>query len=77
MTDRTATASELARNAGRLLDAVEAGDRIIIERRGRPVARLEPSATTGRSALGSLAGRGRQRVGDHELVAPIADWTAR
>ena len=40
-----------------LLHRVEAGETVIITRRGRPVAELRPAPPAGRRPLGVLAGR--------------------
>ncbi|MDP9435057.1 MAG: type II toxin-antitoxin system prevent-host-death family antitoxin [Actinomycetota bacterium] len=37
-----ATVRELRNHGGEILDRVEAGERVIVTRDGRPVARLEP-----------------------------------
>lgn len=42
---QTVNIRELRAQIGRLLDAVEAGEEIVIERRGKPVARLVRIAT--------------------------------
>jgi prevent-host-death family protein len=75
MSDRVVTASELARNTAAVLDAVERGEQVVIERRGRVVARLEPTAVGGRAALGALAGTTRQLVDDAVLLEPVPDWS--
>lgn len=46
-------AQDLRKNLSAILDAVEAGEGIIIERRGRQIARLTP---VGRSPLGAMRG---------------------
>ena len=46
-------AQALRKNLSAILDAVEAGERVVIERRGRPIARLTP---LGRSPLGAMRG---------------------
>ena len=40
----------------RLLEAVAAGEEVIISKAGKPVARLAPLETSGRRRLGALAG---------------------
>lgn len=71
---QSVTASDLARHTSEVLDRVEAGESVVIERRGVPIGRLEPTRPTGAGALGRLAGRGRQTVGDEELTTPLPDW---
>jgi prevent-host-death family protein len=39
-----ATVRELRNHGGRVLDRVAAGERVVVTRDGRPVARLEPAA---------------------------------
>lgn len=40
------TATEASRNFAALLDAVQAGEEILVTREGRPVARILPDRTT-------------------------------
>lgn len=71
------TASELARKTAAALDAVADGHRIIIERRGRPVAVLAaPPTPTGSQVLGSMKGSATITVDEDELMAPLPDWQA-
>ncbi len=77
MSDRVVTASELARSTSALLDEVDGGATVIIERRGRPVARLVPTTLEGSAVLGRMAGRATQVVDDDELLSPVPDWRAR
>lgn len=77
MGELTVSASELARNTSALLDEVDMGRVIVVQRRGRPVARLIPESRAGRSILGRLKGRGRQLVDDDTLLAPIGEWDAQ
>lgn len=52
---RTLSATEAARNLSDVLDAVEAGERFVVVRRGRAVARIEPaSVETGRAVKALL-----------------------
>jgi prevent-host-death family protein len=51
-----ATVRELRNHGGRVLDRVAAGERIIITRDGKPVARLEPVAR-GRLTAAALVER--------------------
>jgi prevent-host-death family protein len=74
MDEVVVTASELARNTSSLLDEVDRGRTVIIQRRGRPVARLVPNPVSGISVLGCMAGRGRQLVDDRALMAPLPNW---
>ncbi len=39
---KTVTATELRRNASRLLGDVEAGESILVTRRGKPIAAIRP-----------------------------------
>lgn len=75
MSTRTVSASELARDTAALLDAVAAGESIVIERRGRAVARLEPPAVAGRAVLGQLRGTAVQRVDDDAIMDPVPGWS--
>lgn len=54
-----ATVRELRNQGGRVLDRVAAGERIVITRDGRPVARLEPVAG-GRLSARALVDRFRR-----------------
>jgi prevent-host-death family protein len=74
MDEVVVTASELARNTSSLLDEVDRGRTVIIQRRGRPVARLVPNPVSGISVLGCMAGSGRQLVDDRALMAPLPNW---
>lgn len=76
MKDRTVTASELARNVSSVIDEVQHGASVTIQRHGKAVARLVPISSSGTQLLGSMAGRGRQMVSDDELLAPIPGWQA-
>lgn len=52
----TVTATDAAKNFGELVDRVrEAGVAYVVERKGRPIARIAPMATH-RCTLGELAG---------------------
>lgn len=51
-----------------LVERVEAGEEIIIARRGKPVARLIPEPKTGRSAADVF--RDAWAIGDLDIQAP-------
>jgi prevent-host-death family protein len=51
------TATEMARRLSDVLDAVEGGDRFLISRRGRVVARIEPAAVGAGRAVKELLRR--------------------
>jgi prevent-host-death family protein len=56
-----------------ILEAVEAGERVVIARAGKPVAVLSPfRAATRRRKLGLFAGEARILDGFDELPADIA-----
>ena len=57
MSVREVGAFEAKTHLSRLLDAVEAGETVVITRRGRPVARLTPPEGAGPRRLGFLAAR--------------------
>jgi prevent-host-death family protein len=48
---------EAQTHLSRLLRQVEEGDEVVLEREGRPVARLVPLEPRGRRCAGQLAGR--------------------
>lgn len=52
---REATVHEAKTHLSRLLDAVEAGETVLITRRGKPIAKLEPVRQ--RPVFGSMKGR--------------------
>lgn len=54
-----ATVRDLRNHGGRVLDRVAAGERVVITRDGRPVARLEP-VPRGRQTAGALVERFRR-----------------
>jgi prevent-host-death family protein len=68
--------SELRNHLPQYLSRAEAGEEILVTRRGRVVARLAPvpdARTLAKEQLAEL--RGRARVGD--VVNPVeADWDA-
>ena len=53
---REATVHEAKTHLSRLLAEVEAGGSVIITRRGKPVAKLEPVAPKRRPVFGSMKG---------------------
>ncbi|MGI9185646.1 MAG: type II toxin-antitoxin system Phd/YefM family antitoxin [Solirubrobacteraceae bacterium] len=71
---REISASEFkARCLGLLDEVARSGEAIVITKRGRPVARLEPLIEPP-----SLTGSVTFRTPDDELIAPIAsDWEAQ
>jgi prevent-host-death family protein len=68
--------SELRNHLPQYLSRAEAGEEILVTRRGRVVARLAPARDTRALAREQLAGlRKRARVDD--VVSPVeADWEA-
>lgn len=48
---RTASVRQLREQLGPLLHAVEAGDQVVVLRRGRPVARIVPEGPVLRAAV--------------------------
>ena len=68
---RTIPATQFKAQCLALLDDVaEIGETIVITKRGKPVARLEPI-----EQAPSLAGSVTYLVGDEELLAPLwEDW---
>ena len=74
MNHMTVSASELARSTSALLDEVDRGRTVIIERRGFVVARLIPEPAGGRSLMGAMAGRGQQIADDTTLLEPVPGW---
>ncbi len=54
---REATVHEAKTHLSRLLAEVEAGASVVITRRGKPVAKLEPVAPKRRPVFGSMKGR--------------------
>lgn len=73
----TMSASQLARHTSEALDAVERGESVVIERRGRVVAVLgPPPSASGADLLGSMAGTVDVRVDDDELLEPAPGWEA-
>lgn len=62
-------------NLSKLVERVEAGEEIVITRRGEPAARLVPERGGGGFAALSGAWRGRVRIADDfdELPADIAE----
>ena len=69
--DKVVPAGEFKAKCLALLDQVEAGRRLIITKRGRPVARVVPLPTV---KTGSLRGT---LLHEEDLLAPVpADWDA-
>ncbi len=54
---REATVHEAKTHLSRLITEVEAGGTVVITRRGKPVAKLEPIAPKKRPVFGSMKGR--------------------
>ena len=69
------SSTELNRAPGEILDRVIGGERIVITRRGEPVAEIRPIAKPASRALGAMAGSVQYLVDDDDLVAPMhADY---
>jgi prevent-host-death family protein len=74
----TVNIRELRAQIGRLLDAVEAGEEIVIERRGKPIARLVAAAPQAQAVGFRDRGALRQRlpasqVTSAELIRGLRD----
>ncbi len=69
-TAREATVHEAKTHLSRLLAEVEAGGSVVITRRGKPVAKLEPVTPRKRPIFGSMRGR----IGfDESFFDPLPD----
>ncbi len=67
------TATEVKAKLLSVLDEVAAGEEVEITKRGRPVARLVPSATT-RVAHGMLDGMAMTADADDDLLSTGEEW---
>lgn len=65
-------AFEAKTHLSQLLDAVEAGERIVITRHGKPVAELSPPAKKKRARFGCAKGPGFYMAPDFD--APLEDF---
>lgn len=72
---REVGAFEAKNRLGMLLDWVEAGEEVIITRRGKAVARLVPNAS-GRDARQALEAVARIRQRAKAMRTGVFDWTA-
>ncbi len=71
---RKVNVHEAKSQLSRLLEEVEAGERIIIARAGEPVAVLTPYSTAARKRrLGLFAGEAKVRADFDELPPELAD----
>lgn len=68
-----ATVRDLRNQGGRVLDRVEAGEKVTITRDGRPVARLEPIARQRLAAAALVARFRRLAVVDPERFREDVD----
>ncbi len=67
------SSTEMHRSTGEILERVAAGEELVIERNGVPIARLEPVSSGPAALIGAGAGRTRQLVSDDELLAPVIE----
>jgi antitoxin (DNA-binding transcriptional repressor) of toxin-antitoxin stability system len=61
------------RATGEVLDRVAAGEELLVERHGVPIARLVPVSGPAVQLIGAGAGRARQLIDDVELMSPIVE----
>ncbi len=75
---RSMTATEASRNFAALLDAVEAGETIVVTRDGMPVARLEPERANAATRIAEAMAAHPlppEAVDDLErAIADLRDW---
>lgn len=69
---RTVGAFSAKTHLSQLLDAVEAGERIVITRHGKPVAELSAPSKTKRARFGCAKGKGFYMAPDFD--APLEDF---
>ena len=76
----TVSVHEAKTQLSRLLDLLEQGEEVVIERHGRPVARLVRAASAAKPQLGAMRGEISWREGwERALTAKEADafWEGR
>lgn len=61
------------RSTGDVLDRVAAGEELVVERNGVPIARLVPMERSAASLIGAGSGKSRQVASDDELLEPVIE----
>ena len=67
------SSTEMHRSTGEILERVAAGEELIIERNGVPIARIQPVSRGVDALIGAGAGTTRQAVADDELLEPVIE----
>ena len=72
-TSNIVSSTEVHRSTGEVLARVAAGEELVIERNGVPIAILRPMERRAAALIGAGAGRTRQLVSDDELLASVVE----